>query len=257
MHHGLFGFYLEVGTLKWSYFHGVETVLAERGHRVILSRVHPTSSIARRAGQLKQTLLQQLDAAGLSEQKVLIVGHSMGGLDARYMIRELGMADRVAALLTISTPHRGSPWADWATKHLGQRLGAQHLMDFLGLDVQGVHDLTTESCAAFNQQIGDVPGVKYFSISCARPWQQISPLLLPSYRVVHEAEGDNDGLVSVRSAQWGHHLETWPADHLHSVNRRLAVELKNPTGDIAPYYVRAIDAVLQALGHGNGEQRRG
>ena len=46
----------------------------------------------------------------------------MGGLDARYMIGQLGMADRVAALLTVTTPHRGSPYADWCGAPPGPRL---------------------------------------------------------------------------------------------------------------------------------------
>ena len=250
LHHGLFGFAnVQLGALKWSYFHRIDTALARRGNPLILSRVHPTGSIAKRAEQLKRTILDQLQQLGMENQRVVILGHSMGGLDARYMIHQLGMADRVAALLTVTTPHRGSPYADWAMKHLGQRLGGLAVMEFLGLDVQGIADLTTDACAEFNQRITDVPGVRYFSVSCARPWNLITPLLLPAYQVIHEAEGDNDGLVSLASAQWGQHLETWPADHLHSINKRFVIEIKHPTGNITPYYLRAIDAVIEACGH--------
>ena len=44
----------------------------------------------------------------------------MAGLDARYMISKLGMADKVATLVTIGTPHRGSYFADWGVKVLGR-----------------------------------------------------------------------------------------------------------------------------------------
>jgi hypothetical protein len=54
-------------------------------------------------------------------------------------------------------------------------------------------------------------------------------------------------LVSVSSATWGRHLETWPADHLHLVNKRLMPEIRNPTGDIVPYYLRALDQVLSDI----------
>ena len=40
--------------------------------------------------------------------KVNIIAHSKGGLDARHMITKLGMGHMVASLTTISTPHRGS-----------------------------------------------------------------------------------------------------------------------------------------------------
>jgi triacylglycerol lipase len=172
----------------------------------------------------------------------------MGGLDARYMISKLGMDDRVAALLTVTTPHRGSAYADWCVKHLGQRLGGLRLMKFLGLDVQAVNDLTRASCQRFNDEIENSPNVKYFSVSAARPWRLVPPFALHSFRVIADAEGDNDGLVSVQSSTWGTHLGTWPADHWHTINKRFVVELKNPTGDITPYYLKALDRVVKSIG---------
>jgi len=41
-------------------------------------------------------------------EKINIIAHSKGGLDSKYMIRELDMADKVASLTTLCTPHRGS-----------------------------------------------------------------------------------------------------------------------------------------------------
>ena len=171
----------------------------------------------------------------------------MGGLDARYMIAKLRMADRVAALVTISTPHHGSPYADWCLLNLGKRLGGLKLMDLLGLDVRAISDLTTESCARFNEQVENHPDVQYFSISAARHWHQVPPFLLHSHKLIQKIEGDNDGLVSVTSAKWGEHLETWPADHLHVINKRFLPEIKNPTGNIVPYYLRMLDRVTGAI----------
>ena len=130
------------GPLKMSYFRGIDTAIAARGHEVIISKVHPTGSIALRAGQLKQHLLERING-----QKVIIVAHSMGGLDARCMLTHLGMADRVKALVTITTPHRGTAFADWCHKHFGQRLGGLRLMKSLNIDIDALADLTTENCA--------------------------------------------------------------------------------------------------------------
>jgi triacylglycerol lipase len=163
------------------------------------------------------------------------------------MITRLGMASEVEALVTISTPHRGSPYADWCLGTLGKRLGGVKLITLLHLDMHAVSDLTRESCARFNESVPDCPEVKYYSISAARPWNRVPAFLYHSHKVVHDAEGDNDGLVSVRSAQWGEHLETWPADHLHVINKRLVPEIKDPTGDIVPYYMRALDQVIQSV----------
>ena len=239
LHHGLFGFgNFKLGPLKMSYFRGIDKAIAARGHALIIPRVHPTGSIALRAQQLKETLLGQMNGG-----QVTIIAHSMGGLDARHMITHLGMADRVAALVTISTPHRGSAYADWSLKHVGQRIGLLQLMKSLNIDSGAFADLTIERCARFNEVTPDAPGVKYYSISASRPWTKVPPWGIHSWRIVHAAEGANDGLVSVTSATWGEHLETWAADHWHTINRRFVVEGANKTGDIVPYYLRMLEKV--------------
>jgi triacylglycerol lipase len=248
LHHGLFGFgNFELGRLKLSYFHRIDRAIAERGHPLIVSRVHPTSSIAHRARQLKAAILRQLHAMGRMNEPLVIIAHSMGGLDARFMISRMGMAHRVRALVTVCTPHRGSPYADWCLQHLGRRLGGLQLLHFLGLDTDALQDLTTESCRRFNEQVPDAPGVRYYSISAARPWPLVPPFAYHAWHLIHEAEGDNDCLVSVASAQWGTHIATWPADHFHTINKRFIIERKQPTGDIAPYYLGILDR-LQADG---------
>jgi triacylglycerol lipase len=114
-----------------------------------------------------------------------------------------------------------------------------------------VKDLTTTACQAFNDAVKDVPGIPYFSISAARPRSRIVPWGLLSHEIIRRREGDNDGMVSVRSAQWGTHLGTWPADHWHSINRKLPELWRNPTGDIAPYYVRAIRQIRSMMMNSN------
>jgi triacylglycerol lipase len=247
-HHGLLvpGRLTVVGRTVGS-FVGIDRVFADRGHAAVVTQVHPTASIARRAGQLKHSILEWIKCLQRADAgrdcgddgRVVIVAHSMGGLDARYMITHLGMESRVAALVTLSTPHRGSPYADWCFRQLG-RFGAFRVLRAVGLDVGAANDLTTEACARFNERTPDAPGVRYLSVSAARPFWQITPLLFQPYRIIQSAEGDNDGLVSVRSASWSEHLGTWPADHLHLVNRRLTIELRQPTGDIRPYYVNLL-----------------
>ncbi len=242
MHHGLFGFgEIHVGPLTLCYFHGLGKSLANCGCEVIVTRVHPTGGIARRAAELKQRILSRLAELGCPGAQVVIIAHSMGGLDARYMISRLGMATRVRALVTITTPHRGSPYADWCVRHLGKRLGGFKLMNDLGLDVDALRDLTTANCERFNHETQNVDGVRYFSVTAARPWRLVTPVLYLSHRIVSAAEGNNDGLVSVKSGSWGEHLGTWPADHLHTINRRMVVELRNKTGDITPYYLEVLE----------------
>ena len=51
--------------------------------------------------------------------------------------------------------------------------------------------------------------------------------------------------MSIRSATWGTHLETWPVDHFHILNRRLLIEWKQKTGDVRPYYAALLDRLVK------------
>jgi triacylglycerol lipase len=241
LHHGLFGFgHFAVGPVRLRYFAGgIERAIRDCGCPLVVARTHPTGGIGLRARQLKTSILQQLSAIEgcPRDGRVVVVAHSMGGLDARYMIAKLGMADRVAALVTISTPHRGSAYADWVMRNLAEKLRGAQLVRALGLDLQAVADLTTDSLARFNGEVPDHPAVRYFSISAARPAGKVAAIFAHSQAIVSRAEGENDGIVSVASAKWGEHLGTWPADHLHVINKRFTPEAMLPSGDITPRYV--------------------
>jgi triacylglycerol lipase len=238
---------LKLGPITLRYFRGIDSALGDREREVFIPRVHPTAGIAHRAEQLKQQIVARLDQIGRGDDPVIIVAHSMGGLDARYMVSRLGMSSRVAAILSVTSPHRGSPMADWVVRNLDRRLPLLRCLGALGLNLQAAKDLTTEQCARFNDTITDVPGVKYFSVSAARPWHLVPAFAMPSHRIIASAEGENDGLVSVQSSQWGESLGTWAADHWHTINHKLVLEVRNPTGNIAPYYVRAVERIDRAL----------
>src|SRR5947207_15707617 len=63
LHHGFCGFdAIQLGKLKLAYFGEIERALIERGHPVIVTRVHPTGGIERRARELKSSILKQLRA---------------------------------------------------------------------------------------------------------------------------------------------------------------------------------------------------
>jgi triacylglycerol lipase len=240
LHHGLFGRdEYRLGPLRRSYFHRIERAIAQEGHLVIATRVHPTAGVETRARQLKQQILDRLAIAGLTGQRVLLIAHSMGGLDARYMVTHLGMARHVAGVLTVATPHRGSPFADWVQTQLGQRVGLLPMLQKFGLDLGAIIDLTTRACARFNEQVPDHPDVKYASITCGRPLRQMPAFAFASHHVIESAEGENDGLVSRASAAWGDVIADWPVDHWQAINRHFAI--RHPADDISPSYLGAIE----------------
>ena len=121
--HGLLG-YSRIRLGGWtiaSYFSNIPKLLEQAGNRVHVSQVHPIGSIAERASQVKAFL-----GANSPSEPVHVIAHSMGGLDARYMISRLGMADRVLSLTSIGTLIAG-PFADWGVRRFDRPSSASTL----------------------------------------------------------------------------------------------------------------------------------
>src|SRR5207247_792188 len=96
-------------------------------------------------------------------EPVHLIGHSLGGLDSRYLISCLGMAPRVLTLTTVGTPHRGSPFADWGVRRFAPLL--RPVLDYFRVPCEAVFDLTVANSRRFNAAVPDVPGVRYFSVA--------------------------------------------------------------------------------------------
>jgi triacylglycerol lipase len=114
--HGLFGF-STVGPRP--YFNGVKECF-DSGTVFHAPAVPPTGSFIDRGKALKKAIADAIPSENERHKAIHIVAHSMGGLDARYLISSKGLncSSWIASLTTISTPHNGSPIADFAT---GQR----------------------------------------------------------------------------------------------------------------------------------------
>ncbi len=198
-----------------NYWGRIPKALKRNGAAVYYGHQQSSLAVADSAAELKGEIEKVLAETGA--EKVNIVAHSKGGLDSRYAISRLGLADRVASLTTVNTPHRGCQFADallgslpkWLIHYVAARyntlfrvLGDQ-APDFLA----GVTDLTAAACAKFNEKVPDAPGVYYQSVMSKMSSHRSSffPLSL-SYFLVKKYEGENDGLVSVSSAPWGNNL---------------------------------------------------
>lgn len=231
--HGAAGF-AQIGPLE--YYHDVADTLEDDGQVVFATEVDPLQLIDVRAGELAEQIDAILAATGAP--RVHLIAHSQGGLDARFLISQLGYGDRIATLTTISTPHLGSRVADVG---LGLVPGAVEevlgfLIDFIigGVvgseqDVIGQLYQLTEHYAVneFNPANPDDPRVAYYSVAGVtqtnpfhNPFTKdlCDPLLLVPYFIL-AASGANDGLVTVQSARHGTFLGTIPADHLDEVGQ--------------------------------------
>ena len=169
-----------------------------------------------------------------SGKKVNIVAHSMGGLDARYLISSLKPTDiHIQSLTTIATPHRGSSAADIVYREIGpEHLPAiTKLLARMRLESAAFTQLTRKYVQEeFNAANPDDPNVRYFSYGASA-----QPSLFSVFRVSHDLvevlEGPNDGLVSVASSKWGDYKGTLKGvTHLDLINwtnriKRLAANM--------------------------------
>jgi len=222
------------------YYYEVDDALIDAGHAVLVEAVDPFQPTPVRAESWRLHLDAFL-ATGVA-RRVNLVGHSQGGLDARYVATHLDPLGQVQSVLTIATPHRGSLMADlgWGLIDdfgLGQLLidaAFDGFADLYGLssdqDINAqLEQLTTSASARFNADTRDRDDVLYASwagttcqlidLFCQgdHGGEIVDPLLSASHAIMLVLEGDNDGLVSVHSSEWGEFRGVLDADHLDEV----------------------------------------
>ena len=128
---GFFGF-TNLGELR--YFAHVLDFLRARARAlgvradIHVVRTHPTASLPQRAARVVETIAETMGRAGA----VHVIGHSSGGLDARLAVAPgvslpsdanvERVARRVRTVITVATPHHGTPLASFFASLLGQRL---------------------------------------------------------------------------------------------------------------------------------------
>jgi triacylglycerol lipase len=247
--HGFAGF-RDIGPVN--YYFNVARDLRARGETVFEAELTPFAPPAQRA----PILARYLDTVVFPQTrsaKVILVAHSQGGLDSRYLISSMGYGDRVAALVTISTPHQGTRIAD---AFLGYIPGgadpllnvAATLFGFSYNDVRNnadlrntLHALSERNAPAFNQANPDDARVAYWSYggrSNRRDGREVcqdatvanSPnqldntalALFPFASFLEQGNATthaNDGMVEVRSARWGRFGGCIPADHFDEVGQ--------------------------------------
>ncbi len=115
------------------YWDTVEPILTEHGFTCHAVMTEPVAIVARRARTLRNAIVA---ACGDDEDDapIHLFGHSMGGLDSRYLLSpgtSIRLPDdlraRVQTVVTLSTPHYGTPIADFY-----QSLRAEDMLGFLG-----------------------------------------------------------------------------------------------------------------------------
>jgi triacylglycerol lipase len=248
--HGVLGFREKFGV---EYFNNIKERLSKFTPYILIPQLDQTGTIRVCGEQLREAILAAF-ASGMLESgaKTHIIGHSQGGLNARFMLSSgnpssKDLAGKITSLTTISSPHQGSPIADLlALKPLDREFGGLELLIHhpdlgqdivravlarLGISISALTDLGTEAMKKFNLDYPDNPDVRYFSVAGAgrTEFPPTSLFLFEFYHHIKSLTGeDNDGLVTVSSARrWPEGAVIWPADHADEIGHDLNnLELK-------------------------------
>ncbi len=173
--------------------------------------------------------------------KLNIVAHSMAGLDIRYALSRLDVADKVESLTTIATPHHGTSLAELTLKtpdaikdkmaDFLDWMGNQIFPDAKSDSAGSARQLTREYVQQkFNPEVPDVEGIPYYSFSSAVGKGTSEPIkVIARYQnnYIFEEEGINDGMVSVESSKWGRHIKMGNISHLEQMNLRVKDDRKS------------------------------
>jgi triacylglycerol lipase len=196
--HGAFGFdEIALAGRRHHYFRNIAERLGQLGASFHHPRVPPAASVSLRAEKLVELVRE------LPGDRVNVIAHSMGGLDARFAIARLGLADRVASLVTIGAPHFGTPIAGLRLSRAAARI----------LHIAALGDLTPQALERFNHEVPDANGVAYCSVIGWSDLKHTNPLLWPTHAYLSAHAGANDGLVPASSQRWGTVLREVHADH--------------------------------------------
>jgi len=221
------------------YFRGLRETLKTAGVSTHFPLVPSASSVASRAGVL-QVFIDQIQADGIH-----LIAHSMGGLDARYLITNRDPDCRIRSLTTVGTPHHGSELVHWVetTRGLVQSF-ARHFL------YPGLLELTPQACEQFNRDTPDRPDVCYRSWAGCRPVVELPLMYRAQSRVLQREAGDNDSQVSVVSASWGSFRGVVRADHLEQAGWSLGLPksgIQRPF-DHVRFYQSLVDDSLASVG---------
>ncbi|WP_254513912.1 esterase/lipase family protein [Anatilimnocola floriformis] len=210
--HGILGFGGGLLPFGIGYFNGVRGMLEQQGHEVFAPTVAPLGSLDARSRQLAR----QIQAHWPGDEPIAVIAHSMGGLDARRVIhRDQIVGNRIKLLVTVGTPHFGSPVADAVLGRCPNVLA--HIPGWLLSALQHHAGALPDLATRDELHDPDCEGVTYLEVACVRKndsWLATSPLFGLS-RAIGELYGPNDGVVHYQSACHASRppIAEWSVDH--------------------------------------------
>lgn len=194
-------------TLFWG---RIPKLLKELGINVFYGYTDAWGSIEDNAKLLQLRIEDLIHKTGA--EKINLIAHSKGGIDARFLISTLQYGQKIASLTTISTPHHGTLIADYfLNNRTFQSSLAKRILPVL-VKIFGdnnpniynvINELSINYMESFNQNNLNDPLVYYNSYASAMASKKDDFLYSWTYQYLMKNAGENDGLVPVKSAVWG------------------------------------------------------
>ncbi len=235
-----------------NYWGRIPQALTANGARIYYGNHQSAAPVSLSGQEIADRILAIIQETGCD--KVNIIGHSKGGLDARAALQIPGIASHVASVTTINTPHRGCEFADYLLTKIPQKQqqavasaynGALRKLgdpapDFLG----AVTNLTASFCRRFNEENPNIPSVYYQSIGSRlnRAMGGRFPLNF-THPLCQYFDGPNDGLVGEKSFSWGtaYRFLTVPGSRGISHGDMIDLNRENiPDFDVREFYVQLV-----------------
>ena len=212
-------------------FGGVAEALSARGYRVQRTIVQGDGTLEELADRLWQQLAR-------IDGPLVLLCHSMGGLQARTFLLDDNRARRLHAIATVGSPHRRTPLtlATWLFNKAYRDMTPAIRRKWLALHEQA------ELKAAQRH------GVRCLSAVAALKGPARYPQLVPTQAFLQSVAGPNDGLVSAESQRWGETVMEVDLDHIESVGVTPPARRARPCFDLWLGLAHAATASQAATG---------
>lgn len=248
-----------------NYWGRIPKKLTDRGARVFYGNQDSAGSVEKNAETVARSLEKALEETGA--EKVNIIAHSKGGLEARYLAAN-GFGDRIASITTMNTPHNGSLTVDrlmrfprWMVVFTAKCTDLwMRLLGDKNPDALSCFDMfTTAAAEKFAIDNPTPEGIFCQSFGFKMKNARSDFLMMIPYLIVKRCDGENDGLLSERAVKWENYRGMYTSvtnrgiSHPDEVDiRRMRFSKKQPANDheisdITEFYISVV-AGLKEMG---------
>jgi triacylglycerol lipase len=233
------------------YWGRIPKAMEKKGVKVYYGGTDAWGAIEDNARILKDTAEKIVKES--NAEKINVIAHSRGGLEARYAISSLNLHPIIASLTTISTPHRGVKAMNMALYipgfiyrfvsffvNLWYKILGDRNPDFY----KSSRQLSERECSEFNKINADNGSIYYCSYAAKMKYffGDIIYLLLHPLLII--TDGDNDGLCPVESAKWGDFRGIITTEGIFGISHSGIIDayrIKYKGVDIPRFYVSILD----------------